>query len=207
LSKLLLVRHGLTEYNRTRRFAGHTDIDLNPDGIQQVEKLRDRLADEKIDTVYSSDLKRAMSTAEIVSAGHDAEPVLCPELREINYGDIEGLTFEEIKKQYPDMADSLANFTTKIQFSGGESFSEFTIRTCRFLEKLKEHTPEETVLIAAHGGPLTTLVCELLGIGQSHWRAFHIDNASLSIIHTYPKGGMLTLFNDTSHLKNEGREG
>ena len=203
MSKLLLVRHGITEHNSSHRFCGHSDVDLSPDGFKQVEKLRDRLANEKIDAIYSSDLKRAVSTAEAFSSGHNVKPVTNPELREIYYGDLEGLTFEEIKSKYPEVAESITNFNLSLSFPGGESFSEFTDRTLRFLEKLNEHTQEETVLIASHGGPLTTLVCELLGIGQSHWRAFHIDNASLSIIHTYPNRGLLTLFNDTSHLKEK----
>ena len=178
-------------------------IDLSADGFKQAEKLRDRLENEKIDVVYSSDLKRAVSTAEVVSSGHKAELVICPELREISYGDLEGLTFEEIKKKHPEVAESITNFNLSLSFPGGESFTEFITRTLRFLDKLNEHTQEQTVLIASHGGPLTTLVCELLGIGQSHWRSFHIDNASLSIIHTYPNRGLLTLFNDTSHLKEE----
>lgn len=201
MSKLLLVRHGVTGHNSSRRFCGHSDIELSADGFKQVEKLRDRLANEKIDAVYCSDLKRAVSTAEVVSSRHKVEPVICPELREINYGDLEGLTFEEIKSKHPEVAESITNFTLGLRFPGGESFSEFIARTCRFLNRLNEHTQEQTVLIASHGGPLATLVCELLGIGQSHWRSFHIDNASLSIINTYPKRVRLSLFNDTSHLK------
>ncbi|MFC1953921.1 histidine phosphatase family protein [Chloroflexota bacterium] len=203
MSKILLVRHGVTEYNSLYKFCGYSDIDLNAHGFKQVEKLRNRLANEKIDAVYSSDLKRAVSTAKIVSSEHNVELATYPELREISYGHLEGLTFEEIKNKYPEVAESITNFNLSLSFPGGESFTEFIARTLRFMEKLNEHTEEQTILIASHGGPLTTLVCELLGISQSHWRAFHIDNASLSIIHTYPNRGLLTLFNDTSHLKEK----
>jgi len=201
LSKILLVRHGITEYNSSYRFCGYSDIDLNENGIKQAEKLRDRLKDEKIDAIYSSDLKRAVSTAKIVSEGHNVESVEHQELREIYYGDLEGLTFEEIKKKYPEVAESITNFNLSLSFPSGENFNEFIDRTCQFLEVLNRHKQEETVLIVSHGGPMNTLICELLGIGQEHWRAFHIDNASLSVINTYPNRGVLTLFNDTSHLK------
>ena len=70
MARLLLVRHGTTEFNSTRRFLGYSDIELSADGCQQVEHLRDHLANEKIDAVYSSDLSRALVTAEVISAGH-----------------------------------------------------------------------------------------------------------------------------------------
>ncbi len=203
MSKLLLVRHGITEYNSSRRFAGYTDAELSADGIWQVERLRDRLAEEKIDAVYSSDLKRAMSTAEVISSGHEVEIVSCSELREINYGDIEGLTFEEISNQYPELAKSIRNFSLELSFPGGENFKGFIARTCRFLDRLNEQAQEQTILIVSHSGALRTLVCDLLGLEQSNWQKFRMDNASLSIINTYPKRVILNLFNDTSHLKEK----
>jgi len=202
LSRLLLVRHGITEFNSTRRLAGYWDGGLTAEGLRQIEKLRDRLAKEKIDAVYCSDLKRAVVTAEIISSGHDVEITSCPELREINYGDAEGLTFEEIGHRYPELAEAITSLSLELNFPGGESFREFIARTSKFLDRLNKHTEEQTILIVSHGGPLRVLVCELLGIDQSHWRQFRFDNASLSIVETYPQRVILSLFNDTSHLKD-----
>ena len=125
MSRLLLVRHGITEFNSTRRFCGYTDIELSADGCQQVEKLRDRLASEKIDAVYSSDLKRAMATAEGITVGRNVDIIPCPELREVNYGDCEGLSFKEISERYPEVAEKCINFTLQLEFPGGESFEGF----------------------------------------------------------------------------------
>ena len=86
MSRLLLVRHGLTEFNNTRKFCGITDIDMSPAGYRQVEKLRDRLANQKIDAVFCSDLKRARISAEIITAGRNLEIKAIPELREMDYG-------------------------------------------------------------------------------------------------------------------------
>jgi len=80
LAKLLLVRHGLTDHNVDRRVAGYTDINLNDEGFRQVEKLKKRLTDEKIDTVYSSDLQRAVDTAIGAVSGRDIEIVMCYEV-------------------------------------------------------------------------------------------------------------------------------
>ena len=159
MARLLLVRHGVTEFNSTRRFAGHSDIEMSAAGYRQVEKLRDRLASEKIDAVYSSDLKRALVTAKIVTSKHNVDIVTCPELREINYGQAEGLTFEEIRRLYPDVAELITNFNLKLKFPGGESFIEFIERTNKFLARLEQHAPSQTILIVSHSGPLRVLVC------------------------------------------------
>ena len=202
MARLLLVRHGITDYNIARRFAGYSDIEMSADGYKQVERLRDRLANESIDTIYSSDLKRAMVTAEIISQDRGVGIVACPELREINYGEAEGLTFQEISHNYPELAESIANYDLRLEFPGGESFAGFITRTCALIDRLNQYVPKElTILIVSHSGPLRALICHLLGIGQSHWRKFRIDNASLSIIETYPQRAILSLLNDTSHLK------
>ncbi len=196
------MRHGITEYNSTRRFAGYSDIEMSADGYRQVERLRDRLANERIDAIYSSDLKRAVVTAEVISSGRTVDIVACPELREINYGDAEGLTFPEISHRYPKLAESIASYDLQLEFPGGESFAEFTARTCTFMDRLNKHIAEEqAILIVSHSGPLRVLICHLLGIDQSHWRQFRIDNASLSIIETYPQRVIISLLNDTSHLR------
>ena len=204
MARLLLVRHGITEYNSTRRFAGYSDVEMSEAGYRQVERLRDRLADVKIDAIYSSDLRRALATAEVIISGREANIVACSELREVNYGDTEGLTFDEIRRLYPELAESIANFNLQLEFPGGERFDGFIERTITFLGKLEKHAPSETILIVSHSGPLKVLVCHLLGIDQSHWRQFRIDNASLSIVETYPQRAIINLLNDISHLREVG---
>ncbi len=204
MSRLLLVRHGITESNSARRFAGYSDVEMNADGYSQVERLRDRLVDEKIDAIYSSDLKRALVTAEVVSSGHKVDIVTCSELREMNYGDAEGLTFQEINRLYPEVAESIVNFNLRLKFPGGESFEGFIERTNKFLDRLQRHAPSETILVVSHGGPLRVLVCSLLGIDQHHWWQIRFDNTSLSIAETYQRGAIINLLNDISHLREVG---
>jgi len=201
LSRLLLVRHGITEFNRARKLTGHSDVELSADGYRQVERLRDRLVNEKIDAIYSSDLRRALVTAEVISSGHKLAIATCPELREINYGKAEGLTFEEIGRLYPEVAESVANYSLQLKFPEGESFEGFATRTSAFLGKLEGYAPSQTMLIVAHSGPLRVLVCHLLGIDLGHWRQFRLDFASLSILETYPRTTIVNLLNDTSHLE------
>ena len=201
LSRLLLVRHGITEYNSSLKFAGSTDIDMSPDGYQQVEKLRDRLQKEKIDAVFCSSLKRARRSAEVIANGHDVEITAIPDLREVDYGHAEGLTFDEITRHYPEIAELMVNRSLQISFPGGDGFAELEERIKRFIDKLKQFTPEQTVLVVSHGGPLRALVCLLLEMGLQCWWRLRFDNASLSIVETYPHGAILNLLNDVSHLE------
>ncbi len=200
LPRLLLVRHGLTDFNTARRFMGFTDADLNAAGRRQAGGLRDALAAETFDAVYSSDLKRALQTAEIVTTGRDLEIVACPELRETNYGNCEGLTLSEIADQYPDVAALCTVFSPELQFPDGESFDGFQARACDFLGRLEKHQPSETVLIVSHSGPLKVLLCRLLGIDTSHWLQFGVATGSLTIVNVSPRGTLLARLNDTSHL-------
>ncbi len=204
MSRLLLVRHGITEFNSARRFAGYSDVEMSADGYRQVEKLRHRLANEKIDAIYSSDLGRALATAEGIVSERQVDIVACSELREMNYGSIEGLTFQEIGRLYPDLAELIAKFSLELEFPGGESFIGFIERTSKFLDRLEKHAPSETVLITSHSGPLRVLVCRFLGIDLEHWRQIRLDNASLSIVETHPRGAIINLLNDTSHMREVG---
>ncbi len=200
MSKILLVRHGETLLNSTHRFQGQTDVELDEVGLRQVEKTRDRLATYSIDAIYSSDLQRASVTAETIASGHELEVITCPELKEIDFGECEGLTYEEICQLYPEMAELWNDWNLQTRFPGGESVEELDTRVSKFLDRLKKHTPEQTILIVAHSAPLRLLLCHLLEIKLEHWRQFRLDLASLSILDTYHQRAVLSLLNDTSHL-------
>ena len=224
MTRLLLVRHGESEYNSARRFAGHVDIGLTEGGLRQVERLRERLSGEKIDAVYCSDLRRAQLTAERLIEGRGLSITTCPELREISYGEIEGLAFSEIQQKYPELAKQIRNFDLEMAFPGGETFMEFVRRVETFKERLANHAESDSVLVVAHGGPLRALLCSLLGIGQTCWWQLRVDNASLSIVETFPsradsnsaqpavdgakdsrpRRAILGLLNETHYLKEAG---
>ena len=202
MARLLLVRHGLTDHNVDRRVAGYTNVDLNEEGFRQVEKLNKRLADEKIDAVYSSDLQRAVDTAKGAVSGRDIEITTCYELREMNFGEAEEMTFAELNEKYPDLARSVMNVDTGLSFPGGESFADFVERVQVFLKILEKFNEDHTVLIVSHGATLKVIVCELLGIDPNHWYQMGIDNASLSVINTYEHRTILNSLNETSFLND-----
>lgn len=201
MPRLLLVRHGNTKFDNAIRFWGKTDVQLSDEGIRQAEKLRDRLATEKINTIYASNLSRARSTAEIIASKHQMDITPCMELDELNFGWVEGLTFDEIKKLHPDFAEILSDWNTRPKFPGGESLDELNNRVQKFLKRLHKHKPEETTLVVAHAGSLRLMICNLLELNPERWRQMQIDLASLSIVEIHPQGARLSLLNDVSHLK------
>ena len=200
MSRLFLVRHGETALKSSQRLWGHTDVELSALGLKQAERLRDHLASEKIDFIYSSDLKRALVTARTIASRHQLDITTCTELREFNYGKVEGLTFEEIDRLYPECSRYLRERDPDLRFPDGESLTELGKRVGKFTERLKEHKAEEAILIVIHSGVLRTLICQLLGIELRHIYQFIPELASLSIMETYPGGAILNLFSDISHL-------
>jgi broad specificity phosphatase PhoE len=201
MSRILLVRHGETELNSAERYWGHSDVKLSPLGLKQAERLRGRLATERIDAVYSSDLQRALVTAKTIVSRHRLDVTTCAELREINFGKLEGLNFEEISQLFPEFtAKWKVERSTDIQFPGGESLNELHNRVGIFVGRLKKRKAEETVLVVAHAGALRSLICQLMGVELRYIYHIRLDLASLTILETYPTGAILTLLNDISHL-------
>jgi alpha-ribazole phosphatase len=201
LSRLLLVRHGSIGVDNPRRFWGKTDLELSADGIKQAERLRDRLATQKINAVYASKLRRAHLTAEIIASKYGLGITTCDELVELNFGWVEGLSFEEISKLHPELAEELNDWNPRPNFPGGESLDQLNNRVQKFLKRLEKRKPEETILVVAHAGTLRLMICNLLEIGLEHWRQVQLDLGSLSIVETYPQRAILSLLNDGSHLK------
>ncbi len=205
MARLILVRHGETEWNKSLRYQGQSDVRLNECGIEQAARVRDRLAGEKIDVIYSSDLSRACETAKIIASLHGRVKICqSPLLREMNFGEAEGMIFDEIKQRYPGIASDLEAWKTRspeVCTPNGESIAQLAARVARFAEKLKDHKPEETVLVVAHGGSLQVLICMLLGIGLEHWFQVRLSNASVTIMDTSPAGAVfIVVLNDVCHL-------
>ena len=203
MTRLLLVRHGETELQSSLRYWGKTDIDLGPIGLHQAEQLRDRLAMEKIDAIYTSELKRAAETAAVIAGRHNLKVVPCPELREVDFGRLEGLEFNEIQQQFPEIEKMWVTRDPALVYPEGESLAGFEERVAGFISRLQNHRQDETVLVVAHAGVVRTLICQLLTLGMQNRWSLRIDLGSLSIVETYPEINILCLLNDVSHLMAE----
>jgi broad specificity phosphatase PhoE len=205
LSRLLLVRHGETALNSSQRFWGKTDVELGLSGIRQAESLRERLASEKIDFAYSSGLKRTIATAETLVFNRKLEVIKCPQLNEIDFGELEGLDFTEINSRYPDINRRWMERDPELKYPGGESLPQMEARVREFAKILNDHSEKETILIVAHSAILRTLICQLLGLDMSYRWSLRIDLASLSIVETFSNTSILCLLNDVSHITQGGK--
>jgi alpha-ribazole phosphatase len=195
-----LVRHGAIELNNSRKFCGFTDVDMTEEGYRQIAKVRDRLATEPIDTVYCSDLKRARRSAEAIVDSRKLEIQLTTDLREMNYGEAEGLGFDEINRRFPEVSAGMMSHSMTIRFPGGDNFEDLAVRVASLVNRIKRLPSDQTVLIVAHTGSLRVLLCLVLEFAQEGIWRFPFDNASLSIVGIHSRGNVLYLFNDTSHL-------
>ncbi|HSW57500.1 MAG TPA: histidine phosphatase family protein [Dehalococcoidales bacterium] len=200
MAKILLVRHGETEKNSSQRYWGKTDVNLGPVGLRQAEQLRDRLAATRIDYVYSSEMRRAVLTARTIASIHGLSEACYPELREIDFGQIEGLNFTEVQQQFPKVARMWIERDPALSYPNGESLAQLDFRLSIFRNRLIQHGENEVVMVVAHSGVLRTLICQLLGLETRNRWDFRIDLASLSIVETFSGAAVLSLLNDTSHL-------
>jgi len=205
LAKFLLVRHGKTEWNEAGRYVGRSDIGLSAFGLREVEALGQRLAGERIDAIYCSNLKRAVQTAQVIASGRDVELMICEELREMDFGEFEGLTLEEIRQRHPEF-DWWTARDADMQFPQGESVRQVVSRVGPFAGRLESYAEGETVLIVSHGGTLRALICLLLGLNLEHWWQIGLDSASLTVVDTYGERTVLSLLNDVCHVSDLNKE-
>lgn len=199
--RLYIVRHGVTVWNNEARLQGHTDIPLSPEGEAQAKRLAERLSGERIQAVWSSDLRRAMQTAEIVAQPHNVEIKATPLLRESMLGDWEGLTEDEIlargdaERFSAYRRDSLTH-----RPPNGERLEEVQARILSVLGDIRSVAAEGTVAVIGHGGSLRVILADALGAPLSALRHIWLDNASLSLVEYGPERTWVKLLNDTSHL-------
>ena len=201
--KLLLVRHGETDWNLARRYQGQSAVPLNQKGIQQAEQLARRLSGERIDAIYSSDSPRALETATQVLNLQEQAPALQKDARwqEICFGSWDGLTYEEVEAKWKSEVTAWYADPVNSSPPGGETILQMSKRVQSALNDLKSKHKEETVLIVTHGGVIQLLLCMLLGVELDHYWQFRVAQASLTVIQLYAEAAILDLFNDISHLK------
>ena len=200
MGRLLIVRHGETEWNAEGRIQGHTDVSLSEKGRHQARAVAHRLADTPVDLAYCSDLSRACETAQIILRERNIPLHLTRQLREYHKGVFEGLTPVQMKTQHPETY--AASLIPDLDFAptGGESIRQTSARMAGLIAHIRERHQTETALIVGHGGSLRAVIVSLLGLPlEATWR-FVMGNCALSIVDTYPDNSVLRLYNDTSHL-------
>ncbi|RFP10690.1 MULTISPECIES: histidine phosphatase family protein [unclassified Duganella] len=202
---ILLIRHGETSWNAVRRLQGHTDIPLNEEGARQAGALAQALAAEQVDVLVSSDLQRAMQTAQAVADQYDGLEVQTDDqLRERCYGVFEGMLYAEIEQQYPaEYALWQARDIDAVMPPGvreAESFRQFYQRSTDGIAEWAQRHPGRTIAIVAHGGVLECAYREAVGMSLDSPRDFQVKNASINRF-TWADGKLaLTSWGEVDHL-------
>ena len=174
--EVLLVRHGATDWNLQGRCQGATDRELNAVGIRQAEEIAATLTRESIHAIYSSDLKRAQQTAQLISRPHNLPVRIEQDVRELDHGALEGLTFNEIKDSYPDFIQRWRAEPAEIRVPGGERLIDVAERAWKGLNRIVERHPSaQTIVVVSHNFPILGIICRVTGTHLNHYRTFHVD--------------------------------
>jgi len=200
-TRLCLVRHGETEWNAERRIQGQIDIGLNPVGLRQAAAAGRWLKSAGIMALYSSDLKRARTTAEAIGAALGLVPVLAPEMRERRYGVFEGLTYAEAQAKYPDGYAAFEGRNADYNFENGESLHDMFARVTGKLAAIAAAHPGQNVVIVVHGGVLDIINRFVRGNPLEMPRDFLIPNAGLNWIAAVDGVWRLETWGETGHLE------
>ena len=203
---VLLIRHGETEWNTLGKFQGCTDIALSEVGIKQAEILNDRLKGD-FDYIYSSPLSRAFETANILAIGTNKEVTVATEIREINFGEWEGLTVHEIAEKYPEVFKAWRTDKTESYICGGDlSINNAANRAKKcILDIVKEHKGKK-IAIVAHGGIIKAGLIGIFGWDMTMYHKMALGNTCINTL-TFNDDlkPVLVALNDTNHLKNDAK--
>ncbi|MDZ4316348.1 MAG: histidine phosphatase family protein [Azonexus sp.] len=200
-TRLCLVRHGETEWNAARRIQGQIDIGLNETGLRQAEGAGRWLTSAGIVALYSSDLKRAWTTALAIGRALGLEPQSVPEMRERRYGTFEGLTYDEAKVKHPDGYAAFEGRNAEYNFENGESLKEMFARVTGKLKEIAAAHPGQNVVVVLHGGVLDIINRFVRGNSLETPRDFLIPNAGLNWIAAVDGVWRIETWGETAHLE------
>lgn len=214
MTTLYLVRHGEVEGNvgAHRTFAGRRDLPLTPRGELQAQAVALRLASKTLDAVYASTLQRAWKTADAIASSHGLGTTRREELREVDYGDWEGLGERELFDHHLEHWEKRVADPWSVAPPNGESYGMLWARLEPFWTELLQKHDGGQIAVVAHNGPIRILICRLLEAPMSNARALQISNASLTKVHVghsaSSRAGKLSgppvvieYLNNTTHLE------
>jgi alpha-ribazole phosphatase/probable phosphoglycerate mutase len=187
-TRIYLVRHGQVEGFEEKRYNGHADVALTPEGEAQFEILKMRLQKKPLKAIYSSDLGRCQAGAQTIAAGHGLAPVFDPALRELHIGDWEGQTWQQLQAAYPQQWQARLADIVNYRVPNGESLLDLAQRVRPALAKIVAAHPGEDVLVVGHGGVNRVILLDVLGANLD--KLFNIEQSygCLNIIDFYPDG-------------------
>lgn len=203
MTRLILLRHAEAEGNINRRFHGHFNSNLTENGKMQAQKVAERLSNEKIDVIYSSDLTRALETAETVAKYKGISVIKSENLREINGGDWEDTPWETLPVSYPESYYHWENMPHLLQMPNGEAMVHFQNRIVNEINSITRLNIEKNILIVTHGTAIKSFLCFCYNKSLSEFvnLKWH-DNASITILAYENCIYKVVIEGDNSHLGN-----
>lgn len=200
---IYLIRHGQTNWNKERRFQGIKDINLNETGRKQATQLEEALTHIDFDRVVSSDLSRARETAEILARGRNLEVETDVLLREIHFGDWEGLNFATIEARFPVEARMWLDDPGSLTVPGGESFEAMAQRVWERFLFWTEREDYRKMAIVSHGGTTAAMICKILGEPiASMWQYVQANTAVNVVLRKGFGNYEVHRYNDAEHLQD-----
>lgn len=199
--RMIIVRHGESEWNRIHRYQGQCDAPLSELGRQQAEALAQHLQHTPLDAIYTSPLQRAAYTAEAIARFHPDVPLRHDDgLLEIHHGEWQGKYAHEISEQYAAGLQEWRRYPTRSQMPGGESFSNVLKRALDFKDRLLQEHSGQSVLVSTHDVVLKILIADALGMNMDRMNCIWITNASISSIDYSGELPFLLSLSETGHL-------
>lgn len=199
--RLIIVRHGESEWNRIGRYQGQQDAPLSELGALQAEALAGRLQREPLDAIFASTLQRAARTAQAIARHHPSVPFSYePALLEICHGDWEGLMAEDVIERYGAGLLEWRSHPTRAQMPNGESFSNILKRVLDFKDRLCAEFANRNVLISTHDVVVKILVADALGMNMDRINRIWVTNASISVIEYGDELPYLVSLSEACHL-------
>jgi broad specificity phosphatase PhoE len=198
--EVILVRHGATDWNIQGRCQGTTDRELSETGVRQAKVVAANLRERKISAVYSSGLLRARRTAQVISEPHGLPLRIEHDLRELDHGALEGLTFDEIKERYPDFIQKWRTEPAELQVPGGERLREVQGRALAGLQRIAgDHQQNDTLIVVSHNFPILGIICHITGTHLNNYRDFRLDPCGHTRLYWDMRAWRLTHINDKAY--------
>ena len=202
--KVLLVRHGETDWNQERRIQGSgSDRPLTEAGKQQAESTGSRLKQESVQAIYSSPLRRARDTAQAIARHHQLEVQIEPSLNEIYAGELEGISLKKIGSFLSELVARERGYESIHKQYGGESRIEVQERAWGAIQRLADNHRNGAIVVVSHYFVTLSIICSVLNLPLSEMGRLRLDTSSISTILFDERGIRLTLFNDNCHLSTE----
>jgi broad specificity phosphatase PhoE len=201
MTRIYLVRHGQTEWNRELRFRGRADIPLDENGRRQARAIADALMGKDISAIYTSPLKRSIETARPAATAFHLNIVTRQGLIDINYGEWEGLAYDEVRQRYADLYREWEERPDSVTFPSGESLEEVKRRSFSAFMKVVEENPGKSILIIPHRVINKVLLCAMLGLGSDRFWSIQQDTGCINVITYSESRFVLVSMNDTCHLR------